>query len=79
MTETRFKTVKDMTQWDLVEIILQLKSEDRERQLIEQVLPWFRDRSAFFRMLEEGKRPLFLMFLSRHPSVSKKCKLDYIR
>lgn len=46
----------DVTQWELVEIALGFEPEMRERQLIEQILPWFRDRSAFFRMLEEGKQ-----------------------
>ena len=45
---------EELTQWELVEIILGKKPKMRERRQIEQILPWFRDRSAFFRMLEEG-------------------------
>lgn len=59
MSEKSRDTENDVTQWELVEIILGVKPEQRKRHMIEQILPWFRERSAFFRMLEEGKQGAF--------------------
>ena len=45
---------EEITQWELVEIILGALPDKRDRHHVEEILPWFKDRSAFFRMLEEG-------------------------
>lgn len=54
MEDNAKETEKEITQWELVEITLEERPENRATSHIKQLLPWFKDRSAFFRMLEEG-------------------------
>lgn len=57
------KKVGILTPWDMVEIILEKESKDRTEPLIEKISAWFKDRSAFFRLLEKGRKyTVFLPF-----------------
>ena len=67
MEDNAKETEKEITQWELVEIILGEEPEKRDRYHIEQLLPWFKDRSAFFRMLEEGINSTSLLIQHQIP------------
>ena len=69
MTHKHTKKFEVLTPWDMVEIVLEMESKDRTETLIDEISPWFKDRSAFFRLLEKGRKWIFSCF--RFSSFSK--------